>query len=105
MQLIVQFKIIGDGSPDDLETLINTEEELASAFRQSGAGDVDGHDIGSNEMNIFIIVQDREHGIRCLRDHLKRSCWAAKAVAATRDANGCYSVVWPENYKGRFSIK
>jgi hypothetical protein len=104
-QLIVQFKIGGDGASEDLDALIRVEDELASAFRQSGAGEVDGHDIGSGEMNIFIVVPDWRQGVQCLMNHLKSAPWATNAVAAKRDPRGAYEVVWPENYKGQFSIK
>jgi hypothetical protein len=52
-QLVLQFKPWGDRSPDDLVAV----EDRLDAVADLDA-DVDGHDFGSGEANIFIITSD-----------------------------------------------
>lgn len=103
-QLIVQFKIAGDGNQQDLATLVRIEEELDSAFQQGGVGEVDGHDIGNGEMNIFVVVSDWEQSVTFLKNYLKTAPWAAGAVAAKRQFGEEYEVIFPENHRGQFRI-
>jgi hypothetical protein len=103
-QLIIQFKIDGHDAPENLDALINIEEELIAACQKTGVGQVDGHDIGSGEMNIFIIVSDWTQGVSFLKNYMKTALWAKKAVAAKRQLDGKYEVIWPENRSGSFKI-
>ena len=52
-QLVLQFR--GD-SLDDFDVMVALEEELMEELGDSA--DVDGHDVGSGETNIFIFTSD-----------------------------------------------
>ena len=52
-QLILQFPRTGSA---DFETMVAIEHVLSEAL--SGSSEVDGHDIGSDEFNIFIWTYD-----------------------------------------------
>lgn len=52
-QLVLQFR---GGSLSDFDLLISLEDKLIAALGDSA--DVDGHDIGSDETNIFIFASD-----------------------------------------------
>ena len=51
-QLVLQFK--ADGDLGSFDKLVSFEEALSSVLGQMA--DVDGHDSGSGEMNIFILT-------------------------------------------------
>lgn len=51
-QLIVQLQI-SEGT--DFDALIHVEETLIQAFEQNKCAVVDGHDIGQDRFNIFLI--------------------------------------------------
>ena len=104
-QLIVQFKIDGNGSAEDLNSIVQIEEELDTLFRQGHAAAVDGHDIGSGEMNVFVLVTRWKDCVAALLKHLEAATWAGRATAAGRQADGTYEVIWPEHYTGEFAIK
>jgi hypothetical protein len=53
-QLVLQFGI--DGDSDRFDRLIGFEEVLSSVV--GPMAEVDGHDFGSGEMNIFILTVD-----------------------------------------------
>jgi hypothetical protein len=53
-QLVLQFKT-GEDS-DSFDRLIRFEEELITIIGETA--EVDGHDFGSGEMNIFILTDD-----------------------------------------------
>ena len=44
------------GTTDELDLLVSIEEEIRENL--GDLGNVDGHDIGSGEMNIFIFTED-----------------------------------------------
>ena len=53
-QLVLQWTT---GLEDDHAALIAMEEALERSM-PAGAGDVDGHDLGSGEMNLFVHTDD-----------------------------------------------
>lgn len=52
-QLVLQFPQTGSA---DFETMVGIEHVVSEAL--SGSSEVDGHDIGSDEFNIFIWTDD-----------------------------------------------
>jgi len=103
-QMILQFKIQGHGSPEDLDRLLEMEEKLDDALRRNRSGYVDGNDIGSGTMNLFIFVETWRQGEWFMVEYLKHQPWAKDAVLAKRLANNGYDVLWPEDFEGSFVI-
>lgn len=92
-QLVLQWS--SGSKSDDLETLLETEELL---IRLLPAGnEVDGHDIGSGEANIFILTNDPVRSFEQVKAVLE-SRWIWQGIrAAYREMSGDeYTVVWPK---------
>ena len=101
-QLVIQFPL-SDASADDFDQLLVIENKLDLALRYKHQ--VDGHDIGSGEMNIFIHTNDPTEAFRISKDALSEKDLEIVMVAF-RELNGDkYSVLWPENFDGEFRIK
>ncbi|MCC5851171.1 MAG: hypothetical protein JJU29_24025 [Verrucomicrobia bacterium] len=103
-QLVLQFKIDGHGSEKDFDGLVEIEEKLNAALQRNGEGYVDGHDIGSGEMNIYIIIKTWERGTWFMEQYLKNQPWNNDAILAKDLRNGSYKVLWPKRYEGDFAI-
>lgn len=68
-QLVIQFPL--RTSPMDraeFDSLIALEDELTEL--SDGTYDVDGHDVGSGEMNIFIFSEDATATFDMIKGHL-----------------------------------
>ena len=111
-QLVVQFPIQGHGTVEDLDFRHQVEEILDQALRGARLGHVDGGDIGSGTINVFAIVEPSawEQAWTVTRTELARRNLLERAIVA-RDARGDDGddgdewpvVIWPEDYKRRFS--
>ena len=99
-QLVLQFR--GD-SLSDYDAMLALEDELITELGDSA--DVDGHDAGSGEMNIFILTDDPVATFRRSLPVLERTQALPKATAAYRLVNGDkYTVVWPEGSTDGFKV-
>jgi len=99
-QLVFQFR--GD-SLEDFDEIIALEEELIEKLGDSA--DVDGHDMGSGEMNIFIFTSDPARTFFEARPVLERAGTLQSITAAYRPVRGEeYTVIWPEGSKKEFKI-
>ena len=103
-QLILQFSVAGHGATADFDRLIEIEEKLDAALLRNGEGSVDGHDIGSGQMNLFIIVETWKRGVWFMEQYLKNQPWGKDCVLAKDNRNGTYEVLWPKNFTGNFEI-
>ena len=83
-QMVLQFRIDGHGSGADLDRLIDVEEKLDLALQRNGTGYVDGHDVGSGEMNLFIFVDTWERGTWFMSEYLKNQPWGKKSFGKTQ---------------------
>ena len=100
-QLVIQFR--GD-SLEELDAAVEMEEEFGSALGRKG--DVDGHDVGSGEINIFIHTADPVHAFEIIKSVLERNGVLKSVTAAYRRIEGNdYTVIWPISFKGRFVVK
>jgi len=99
-QLVLQFR--GD-SLADYDQMIAIEDRLTEALGDSA--DVDGHDAGSGETNIFIFTNDPPETFRRVRPVLE-SMERLKAVAAAfRDVeDDQFTVIWPEGAAQEFNV-
>jgi len=101
-KLVIQFPLT-DASADDFDKLLVIENELDLTLRD--AHQVDGHDIGSGEMNIFIFTNNPNEAFKLAKNTLSEKD-LNKIMVAFREINSDkYSVIWPENYNGDFRIK
>lgn len=101
-QLVLQWPNTG---PTDFDQLVLVENTLET--RLSGRlGRVDGHDIGSGEMNIFILTDTPEKTFAECRSLIRSSRLASGLSAAYRTVDGEeYERLWPEASLAPFSVK
>lgn len=100
-QLVLQFR--GD-TLADFDEMVALEDELTRVLGNSA--EVDGHDCGSGEINIFILTSDPAMSFWRIRQTLKQRGQLNSLMAAYRPVAGTeFKVIWPENTTERFSIK
>ena len=98
-QLVLQFR--GD-SLQDFEAMVALEDELIVHLGDSA--DVDGHDIGSGEYNIFIFTSDPAAAFGRARTVLQQR-QLNTFTAAYREVEGDrYKVLWPEGSQEEFKV-
>ena len=97
-QLVLQFK--GD-SLAEYDAMLALEEKLIDQLGDSA--EVDGHDIGAGETNIFVLTPEPEttfHRVKALLD----SRLLAAVTAAYRPVDGeNFTVLWP-SHQQEFSL-
>jgi hypothetical protein len=99
-QLVLQFR--GD-SLDDFDALVALEDELIAELGDSA--DVDGHDCGSGQTNIFIRTSEPAATFSRIRLVLQRRRRLDAATAAFRLVKGeHYTVIWPEGSTREFTV-
>lgn len=98
-QLVLQFPA---RTEEDFSRLAAVEDRLVTALR--GDAEVDGHDFGSDEMNIFIFT-DRPDGTFGLVKQLLGDdpAFASMRVAYRMRAGNEYTILWPSTLK-RFKV-
>jgi len=83
--------------------MIALEDRLIKDLGHSA--DVDGHDCGSGETNIFIFTSDPAATFWRIRQLLKQEGRLDAVTAAYREADGEeYTVLWPEGTTQEFTI-
>jgi hypothetical protein len=99
-QLVLQFH--GD-SLQDFDAMVALEDELIEQLGDSA--DVDGHDVGSGETNIFIFTSDPAATFARARPVLERGRQLQTVTAAYRKVEGeDYTVIWPKGSRAEFSL-
>jgi hypothetical protein len=99
-QLVVQ--VSGDTS-GDLDALVALENEIVDVL--GSTGEVDGHDIGSGEGNIFVLTDRPVEAFSQIRSLLAERRLLTSARVAYRNAGGeRYTVLWPEESDGPFRV-
>lgn len=92
-QLVIQFSLT-DSSADDFDQLLIIENELNLSLGDKHQ--VNGHDIGSDIMNIYIHTNDPDEAFELVKSLLSEND-LKKITAAFRDIDGDdYSVIWPD---------
>lgn len=86
-QLVLQFKTGED--LDSFDRLIRFEEELISIVGKTA--EVDDHDLGSGEMNIFILTEDPVATFNLLQQ-------AGEAIWPTEEMKAAYRLLDREDY-------
>ena len=82
-QLVVQ---VPARAVEDFDVMIELEEAIIEVL--GAAGEVDGHDLGAGEMNIFISTDDPKAAFAKLEPMLGKKRLLSSAKAAYRDADG-----------------
>jgi hypothetical protein len=99
-QLVFQFR--GD-SLGDYDAMVALEDELTEQFGDSA--EVDGHDLGSGESNIFIFTSDPAATFQRARPVLERRQQLDSVTAAYREVGGeQFTVIWPEDSREDFRV-
>ncbi len=95
-QIKYQFVIQWPGDLlSDYDLMIATEERLEAGL--SKRHQVDGHDVGSGEVNVFIHTQDPRSAFEEVRRILQTlNRWNGVRIAYRDADGGKYSVLWPE---------
>ncbi|MET3109500.1 hypothetical protein AAKU58_004357 [Oxalobacteraceae bacterium GrIS 1.18] len=99
-QLVFQFK--GD-SLADFDMMVSVEEKMNDQI--GNLGEVDGHDIGSGEVNIFVITKDPMAAFLQMKSVLENlNLLSTVSIAYGEIESDSFAVVWPENSKQEFSV-
>lgn len=99
--LVLQFEAI---DLDDYDWLISIEQRIEEILH--GKAEVDGHDSGSDEMNLFIMTDSPRETFDTLLRQLPELKLKQGFKAAFRDTRGSgeYFALWP-SAETRFSIR
>ena len=99
-QLVLQFP--GD-SATDYDVLVSLEERLIEVLGETA--EVDGHDVGSGETNIFVLTNDPMKSLVAVAPVLDEFVRTDTMKAAYREVTGSqYTVLWPRGYQGDFTV-
>lgn len=99
-QLVLQFS--GD-SFDDFDHIVTLEDKLIEALGCDA--DVDGHDIGSDQVNIFIFTSEPEIAFETAKQIIEHAGLIKTTIAAYRETDGeKYNVIWPKGSNHNFEI-
>ena len=99
-QLVFQFK---DDACLDFDKMVELEDDLQQLVEP--LADVDGHDMGSGEINIFILTDDPVGTFERAKPLLANSSLLDKVAAAYRNLRSDdFIVIWPEDARDEFVI-
>jgi len=101
--IVIQYKINGHGTTDELDKCVQIEELMNEWLGWTGLGHCDGGDIGSGTMNIFCYVADARIAESVIVRELKSHRFFNGAVIAERIGDD-YKVLWPHSVTGTFSL-
>ena len=100
-QLVLQFR----ESALDFDAMVGLEQDVAVEL--GPIVDVDGHDRGSGEVNIFIYTDDFATAFERIRLVLEDRRLLGAVTAAYRDDGGdrvTYTVIWPAGSTKPFKL-
>ena len=99
-QLVLQFR--GDAFAD-YDAMVALENRLIEDLGHSA--EVDGHDCGSGESNIFIFTSDPSATFWRVRQTLQQEGRLQAVTAAYREVeNEHFTVLWPEGSQADFRV-
>jgi hypothetical protein len=102
-QLVFQFPFL-DADLEQFDKVIALEDQLAEATEDDPIAEVDGHDAGSGEMNIFLMTNEPRGTYKKLQTIIRGSA-ANHATGGHRAAYRAideddYHLLWPDNGEG-----
>ena len=99
-QLVLQLK--GDDRLD-FDAMVSLEDEIQQIVEP--IAEVDGHDVGSGEMNIFILTGDPVATFERAKPLLSAASLLDKVSVAYRELRSDdFTLLWPANSTGAFVI-
>ena len=99
-QLVLQFAPWSDRDFDDL---VRLEDELGSLL---DSDEIDGHDLGSNEANIFVLTEDPASVLNtCLPAITEAALLPAFSAGYRSLDQDQYVRMWPVGDSSAFSVK
>jgi hypothetical protein len=99
-QLALQFP---GHSVADYNTMVALEAALIAALGE--AAEVDGHDVGTDAMSLFIFTDDPAATFGQVKPLLERHEQLEWVTAAYREVElDRYTVIWPPGYRKEFRI-
>ena len=99
-QLVFRFWKSSLESPDQIQSL---ERALAEVL--GDAVQLDGHDVGSRDVDLFLMTPDPAATLRRSKPALEQLALLQKVVAAYRVEGGIrFKVIWPLKYARRFNL-
>jgi hypothetical protein len=99
-QLVFQFK--GE-SLADFDMMVSLEEKMIDQI--GNLGEVDGHDMGHGEINIFVITEEPLAAFLPMKSVLENLNLLSEVRVAYRNIESeSFIVVWPENSNLEFSV-
>jgi hypothetical protein len=99
-EVVLQFPA---DSIADYDEMIALEDELIEKLGSSA--EVDGHDCGSGEMNIFVHTDEPKRTFEAIRPVVAKRKLIETLVAAYRERIGeDYTVIWPIEFTKQFRI-
>lgn len=99
-QLVLQFR---GNNAVEFDDLVALEDELISALGESA--DVDGHDIGPSEANIFVLTSEPLRTFQDIKPTIENAGLLRLATVAFRSIEGeSFTVIWPANAAQQFHI-
>lgn len=99
-QLVLQFR---EHDCLDFEAMVNLEDEIQRVVEP--LADVDGHDVGSGEINIFILTADPAATFERAKPLLSAASLLDKVGVAYRElCTDDFTSLWPESSTLTFVI-
>lgn len=96
MEYLLVLQWSSDSSTQDYDQLIEIEELLMEKL--SDNEEVDGHDIGSGEMNIFIYTDDPAESFQRVKTILENhKMWPPIRIAYRELTSDAFTILWPQN--------
>lgn len=102
--VVVQFKTEGWGDGGDLDKRHEVEDILNECLGWTGNGHCDGGDIGSGTINAYSFVIDPYLAKDAIVEALTEADLLEGAIIAFHKGDEDETVLWPENFEGKFSI-
>jgi hypothetical protein len=99
-QLVLQVQ--GE-SLADFDAMMNLEQDLT--LQLSDVAEIDGHDMGCDEINIFILTSNPVSVFTHAKPVLERHGFLAHIKSGFRLlTEDTYTSIWPQNSKDKFSV-
>lgn len=98
-QLVLQFPVTSD---NDFDKLVELEDEIDAKIGDEH--EVDGHDFGSGEMNIFIFTNNVTEAFARIQQIISMSADPGFKVACRHVDEEEYHLLWPNENGGTFEV-
>ena len=86
----------------DFDQMIDMEDKLIQVLED--IHEVDGHDFGSGEINIFIHTNEPNKAFNIIQKEINPNIKIPMKVAYRELAKDKYTVLWPDNFSGEFKV-